>query len=245
MEASEGGDSRQGDDGVESLGGSAGANPAEHHWTARHLIVLGVVGMTLVLLILGAVRWEWYITEMAALFLSMGLVSAMVGGLGMQSAVTAFYHGAREMTSAAVLIGFARGVPLLAEEGRIIDTLLHAMASIGGDLPAVVSVQFMFLGQSVLNFFVPSGSGQAGLTLPVMVPLSDLLGITRQTCVLAFQLGDGISNLIIPTSGLLMALLGVCGIPFGRWARYIWPLVLALTVMGMLLLVPPVLFNWQ
>ncbi len=208
--------------------------------------VLGVMGGGLVLLVLGATRWGWYIAEMAALFLALGLAAALVGGLEAKKTIESFYDGARAMTLAAVLLGFARGLQVLAEEGRIIDTLLHAAAgTLDGWHPAV-SVEAMFLLQSAVNFLVPSGSGQAVLTMPVMAPLSDLVGITRQTAVLAYQLGDGITNLIVPTSGILMALLGVAGVGYDRWVRYIGPLVLWLSVAAMLLLLPPVLwFEWR
>jgi uncharacterized ion transporter superfamily protein YfcC len=143
------------------------------------------------------------------------------------------------------LIGFARSLLVVAEEGRIIDTLLHTVATWAEGYPAVVSVEIMFVAQTLVNLFVPSGSGQAALTMPIMSPLSDLLGITRQTAVLAFQFGDGITNLIIPTNGVIMALLGVAKVPYDRWVRFIAPLVLGLSVVAMLLLIPPaVMFAW-
>jgi uncharacterized ion transporter superfamily protein YfcC len=222
------------------------ADDLDEALTPRRVAVLGVLGLTLVILGLGATLWGWYIHEMAGLFLAMGLVTAVVAGLTLSQTVESFYQGARDMTVAAVLIGFARSLLVVAEEGQIIDTLLHAAASGAQDLPAIVSVQVMFLMQSLLNLFVPSGSGQAALTMPIMAPLSDLLGITRQTAVLAYQFGDGVTNLIIPTSGLLMAILGVAKVPYDRWVRFIWPLVAILTLLAMLLLIPPVTFlQWR
>jgi uncharacterized ion transporter superfamily protein YfcC len=210
--------------------------------TARHVAVLAVVTLTLITLIVGATQWGWYITEMAALFVAMGIVASIVHGLAPGDTVSAFYQGARDMIVAALLIGFARGLLVVAEEGRIIDTILHAIASGARDVSPAISVQIMFFAQTLLNFFVPSGSGQAALTMPVMAPLSDLLGISRQTAVLAYQFGDGISNLIIPTNGLLIALLGVARIPYPRWVQFVWSLVLILSLTAMLLLIPPVTF---
>jgi uncharacterized ion transporter superfamily protein YfcC len=214
--------------------------------TPRRAGVLVVLGLTLLILGLGATLWGWYIHEMAALFVAMGLTAAVVAGLSVGQSVEAFYQGAREMTVAAVLIGFARSLLVVAEEGQIIDTLLHAVASGAQNLPPVLSVEVMFLMQSLLNLFVPSGSGQAALTMPIMAPLSDLLGITRQTAVLAYQFGDGVTNLIIPTSGLLMAILGVAKVPYDRWVSFIWPLVAILALVAMILLIPPVTFmQWH
>jgi uncharacterized ion transporter superfamily protein YfcC len=214
--------------------------------TARRLGVLGVLGLTLVGLVVGATAWGWYIPEISGLFLAMGLLAAVVYRLQVGETVAAFYQGARDMTVAAVLIGFARSLLVVAEEGRIIDTLLHAVAAGSEGQSRVVSVELMLAAQTLLNLFVPSGSGQAALTMPIMTPLSDLLGITRQTAVLAYQFGDGVTNLIIPTSGLLMAILGVARVPYDRWVRFIWPLVLMLFLAAMLLLLPPVTFmDWR
>jgi uncharacterized ion transporter superfamily protein YfcC len=214
--------------------------------TGRRVAVLWVLGLTLVILLIGAMAWGWYIPQMAGLFVGMGLVAALVYRLRAGETVESFYQGARDMTVAAILIGFARSLLVVAEEGRIIDTLLHAVAVGAHNYPAAISVELMFVSQTFLNVLVPSGSGQAALTMPIMAPLSDLLGISRQTAVLAYQLGDGVTNLIIPTSGLLMAILGVAKVPYDRWVRYIWPLVLMLTLVSMLLLIPPVtVMNWR
>lgn len=231
--------------GAAGAAGAAARAVMDEPMTGRRWGVLGVLMMTLTGLVVGATLWGWYIPEMSGLFLAMGLVSAGVYGLRMGDTVAAFYQGARDMTVAAILIGFARSLLVVAEEGRIIDTLLHTVATWAEGYPAVVSVEIMFVAQTLVNFFVPSGSGQAALTMPIMAPLSDLLGITRQTAVLAFQFGDGITNLIIPTNGLMMALLGVAKVPYDRWVRFIAPLVLGLSVVAMLLLIPPaVMFAW-
>jgi uncharacterized ion transporter superfamily protein YfcC len=233
--------------GLEPAGEGGASNELEDlPLTGRRRGVLWVLGWTLLALLVGATAWGWYIPEMAGLFVGMGLMVALVYGLTAGETVEAFYQGARDMTVAAVLIGFARSLLVVAEEGRIIDTLLHAVAVGARDYPAVISVEIMFVAQSCLNVMVPSGSGQAALTMPIMAPLSDLLGISRQTAVLAYQLGDGVTNLIIPTSGLLMAILGVAKVPYDRWVRFIWPLVLLLTLLSMLLLIPPVTFmTWR
>ena len=127
----------------------------------------------------------------------------------------------------------------------MIDTILNGIATASEGLPQAITVEIMFLFQSCLNFFVPSGSGQAALTMPVMAPLSDLLGISRQTAVLAFQFGDGLSNMIIPTSGVTMGILAIAKIPYNIWVRWFLPLFLILCLVCALLLLPPLLlFSW-
>jgi uncharacterized ion transporter superfamily protein YfcC len=146
------------------------------------------------------------------------------------------------MLTAALVIAMAKGLIVIAEDGKIIDTLLHTIAGLSEGLPKPVTVEIMFVFQTLLNFFVPSGSGQAALTMPIMAPLSDLLGISRQTAVLAFQFGDGLSNLIIPTSGVTMGVLAIAKIPYNVWVKWFLPLFLILCAACMLMLLPPVLF---
>lgn len=208
----------------------------------RHVIVLFTLVAALIILVYGVTRLDWYIPEISALFFALGLAAAVAGGLGVRKTSDAFIKGAEEMVLAAIVIGFARGILVLAEDGQIIHTMLNFAASLADGLPAYISVQLMFILQSFLNFFVPSGSGQAALTMPIMAPLSDLLEISRQTAVLAFQLGDGISNLIIPTSGVVMAILAIAKIPYHIWFKWIWKLLLIFTIAAMLLLIPPVVF---
>ncbi len=208
-------------------------------WTLLFLLA------ALVLLVVGVGRWDWYINEIAALFIGLGLAAAIVSHLSLHEATEAFKDGARDMTVAALVIGLARGLLVIAEEGRIIDTILNGIAMASEGLPKAVTVEIMFLFQTCLNFFVPSGSGQAALTMPIMAPLSDLLGISRQTAVLAFQFGDGLSNLVIPTSGVTMGILAIAKIPYNIWLRWCLPLFLLLSLVCALLLLPPLfLFSW-
>jgi uncharacterized ion transporter superfamily protein YfcC len=214
--------------------------------TTRRIGVLLVVFATVVMLVIGATQLDWYIHEITALFAAMAIAAALLYRLKVSDTVDAFYQGAKDMIVAAILIGFARSLLVVAEDGKIIDTILHAIATGAGNLPDELSVQMMFIMQSGINILVPSGSGQAALTMPIMAPLSDLLGFTRQTAVLAYQFGDGITNLITPTSGLLMAILGVAKVPYDRWFRFILPLVILLSIVAMLLLLPPVTFmEWN
>jgi uncharacterized ion transporter superfamily protein YfcC len=145
------------------------------------------------------------------------------------------------MMTAAFVIGLTRGMLIIATDGKIIDSILAGIAGTMGQFPKVVSVQMMFLFQGFMNFFVPSGSGQAALTMPLMAPLADLIGITRQTAVLAFQLGDGLFTNIFPTSGVTMGVLAIAKIPYDKWVRFMLPLSVIFLILGCLLLIPPVL----
>jgi uncharacterized ion transporter superfamily protein YfcC len=207
--------------------------------TRQHLGALAVFFAGLGVLVWGVLEQGWYIVEIAALFIGLGILIGIVGGLKPSGISGAFMEGARDLVATAVIIGLARGILVVMEEGQIIDPILHALSGVIGEFGPVVAAQSMFGVQTAINFFVPSGSGQAALTMPLMAPLADLLGLSRQTAVLAFQLGDGFTNLIIPTSAVLMGCLSLAGVPWPRWARWMLPLQLMLFALGLLVLVPP------
>jgi uncharacterized ion transporter superfamily protein YfcC len=216
---------------------SAIVNLEEHPLTARRLGVLALFLAGLVVLVIGVTRWDWYIEEIAALFLGIGFAAAVFGGLGPNAAARAFAGGTREMVGAAILIGLSKSILLVMEQGRIVDTVLHTLSQAADGLPTVVSVQVMLAAQFGLNFLVPSGSGQAALTMPIMAPLADLLHIPRQAAVVAYQLGDGLCNFVTPTSGILMGILGIAGISFGAWLRWIARLMALLLAAAVIFLI--------
>jgi len=209
--------------------------------TLKRKLVLVIFFSSIVMLIVGVNLWDWYINEIAGLFVAMGLITALVYQLNPNKAVGAFLDGARDMMTAAFVIGLTRGMLIIATDGKIIDTILAGIAGTMDIFPKVVSVQMMFVFQGFMNFFVPSGSGQAALTMPLMAPLADLIGITRQTAVLAFQLGDGLFTNIFPTSGVTMGVLAIANIPYDKWIKFMLPLSVIFLILGCLLLVPPVL----
>ena len=212
----------------------------------RRSIILFVFTVAIGLLIYGVNIWAWYINEIAGLFLGLGLLTALIYGLSTRDTSEAFVHGAKDMLTAALVIAFARGLLVLAEDAKMIDTILNTVANGAENLPAAANIQVIFFFQSFLNFFIPSGSGQAALTMPIMAPLSDLLGITRQTAILAYQFGDGLSNLILPTSGVTMGVLEIAKIPYDKWFKWCFPLILILSIVAMLLLLPPtIFFEWS
>lgn len=173
----------------------------------------------------------------------MGIVVGLIGvvfklnGMTANKVASSFKQGAATMVEPAVLVGCASGILILLGGGdatapSVLNTVLNSAGQFIGQLPAVFSAWFMLLFQSVFNFFVTSGSGQAALTMPLMAPLADIVGVTRQTAVLAFQLGDGFTNVLVPTSASLMATLGVCRVDWGDWLKFIWRFMLALFVVS-------------
>ena len=212
-------------------------------FTGSRKAIITLFMLSLVLLIYGVKVWDWYIEEIAGLFLALGILSALLGKLKASETSASFLKGSSDMLGAALVIALSRAVLVVAEEGKIIDTVLHSVAQLTEGLPGYLAVQTMFLIQGGINFFIPSGSGQAALTMPVMAPLSDLLGVHRQTAVLAYQLGDGLFNLIIPTSGVTMGILNIAGIPFSVWLKWCGKLVLILMLVSMLMLAIAELFQ--
>lgn len=210
----------------------------------RHRWTLITFAFSMGLLVFGVLVWKWYIEEIAALFLGAGILIGIVGGLKGNQISNAFFEGARQLVNTALIIALARGILIIARDGKIIDTVLNALSSLISGLHPIFASWAMFLVQTVINFFVPSGSGQAALTMPVMAPLSDLLGVSRQWAVLAFQFGDGFTNLIIPTSAVLMGILAVAKVDWRVWARWMVPLQLILVLTGFLLLIPPYFIGW-
>jgi uncharacterized ion transporter superfamily protein YfcC len=214
-------------------------------FTPRHGIALGALGLTVVAMVYGVVARGWYITELGGLFLAMGLTCGVIGGMGPDALAKAFVAGVKDMAPAALVVGFAGGILVVLEHGNVMDTILHGMSSITSRLPPILAADFMYAAQMGLNFFIPSGSTKAALTMPIMAPLADLSGITRQTAVLAYQFGDGFTNMIIPTSGVTVGTLAMARIPFAKWARWHLPMQLVFFLLALGLLVWPVLSGWE
>jgi uncharacterized ion transporter superfamily protein YfcC len=210
----------------------------------RHKIVMAAFITGLMVLAWGVLRYGWFIEELAAVFMITGLVIAFAGRLTIEETSNAFVNGAKDLVGTALIIAFARGILIISVEGRIIDTILYSLSSVVNEFHPIVASQMMFVVQSFMNFFVPSGSGQAALTMPIMAPLGDLVGVSRQTAVLSFQFGDGFTNMIIPTSAVTMGVLALADISWQKWAKWILPLQIILFLIGLLLLVPPFFMNW-
>ena len=194
-------------------------------------------------MVYGILKYKWYINEIGGVFLAMGILAGIVGGLKGDEFGKAFVEGAKDMVNACLIIGTARAILIVATDGRIMDTILAGLAGAISHFSPVVSAQIMFVSQCVINFFVHSGTAQAALTIPIMAPLGDLVGITRQTSVFAFQLAEYI-NPVLPTSGVTMGVLGLAGLRWEKWAKWLVPLLVLWVLFAALALIPPVLMKW-
>ncbi|WP_340296924.1 YfcC family protein [Staphylococcus coagulans] len=190
------------------------------------LFIVGAIGLN----IFGIFKFGWTFNEMSANFLLAGLLAGFVAGLGFNGTFDALLEGMKNVLFGAMIVGFAKGIIVILENGKIIDTIVYFMSSMLEGLPPVVTIIGMFIFQFSLNFFIPSGSGQALTTMPLLVPISDLLEVNRQITVLAFQYGDAISNSLFPTSAVLMGALAVANISYTQWIKFVWKLILAWVV---------------
>jgi len=202
--------------------------------------ILNLLGMTILFLIIGVMGYQWYIMEIATLFFAMGLFAGVALGKSPNEITKLFLEGAKDIMSAALVVGLAGGIIVILEDGKVIDTILYSMASTMKGVGEMASVGIMYFIQTGINLFMPSGSAKAALTMPIMAPFSDLIGVSRQATVMAYQFGDGFTNMITPTSGVLIAVLGVARIPYEKWVRWVWPLMVILILLGLLLLIPTV-----
>ncbi len=212
---------------------------------SKRLMVLLATLTALVVIVFGIAKFHWYFIELGAVFFILALVATIVSGQKLDDAAKIFSIGASELTGTALLIGFARSIELLLSEGQVLHTVVNGLAQPLTYLGAELSAVGMLLIQSLLNFFIPSGSGQAYVTMPIMAPIADIVGVSRQVAVLAYQMGDGLMNMIVPTNAVLMGILGVSGIPYNRWFRFIAPLMIKLLIAGSLSVVIAVLINYQ
>ncbi len=214
----------------------------EFTWNHKAVLILFLLSM--VFLVVGILQFHWYITEIAALFLGLGIVSGFVGKMHINTMADSFKEGAKDMMGVALIIGTARGILVIAENGMILDSFLYAIAEQISHFHPVIASQAMFVSHGIINFFIHSGSGQAALTMPIMAPLADLVGVSRQTAVLAFQFGDGWINPILPTSGVTMGVLGLAQIPYEKWFKWMLPLQVYYFILALVLLIPPFFINY-
>lgn len=210
----------------------------------KHKIVLITFALSLIMLVVGVVELNWFIEEIAAMFFVMGLLVGIIGRLKSDEIVKGFIEGAKDLVGTAFIIALARATLVISRDGQIIDTILYGLAPFIESSSPIFASQKMFVVQAIINFFVHSGSGQAALTMPIMAPLSDLAGVTRQTAILAFQFGE-YTNIIIPTSAVTMGALAMARISWEKWAKWALPLMILLFILGFILLIPPNLMSWH
>jgi uncharacterized ion transporter superfamily protein YfcC len=194
----------------------------------------------MIYLVIGVLGYQWYIMEIAALFFAMGLVTGFAASKKPGEITRLFVEGVRDIVSASLVVGFAGGIIAILTDGQIIDTVLNSLSGALHGASKMSSITIMYLFQSLLNLIITSGSAKAALTIPIMAEFSDIVGLTRQATIMAFQLGAGFTDMIAPTSGVLMGVLGMARIPYIKWLKWVMPILLILILIGFLLLIPTV-----
>jgi len=217
--------------------------PEDVAFTWPRKLILSVFVGGIVFFVYGAQNWGWYILELNTIFLAIGALTALIARMDPNDAGKVFVGGAAEMTAAALLIGFARAIEVVLTDGMIIDTIINAIASLLDGLGPDMAALGMLGVQTITNFFIPSGSGQAFVTMPIMSPLADLTGVSQQTAVLAYQFGDGFTNMVVPTSALVIGTLALGKIPYVQWVKFVTPLLIKLFAFAAVALVFSVHFG--
>ncbi len=217
-------------------------------WAAKRSLSafnLHILLFTILYLVTGVLGYGWYIMEISALFLVMGICSGLAAGKGLDKVMQLFLEGVKDILAPAMVIGLASGIIFILQEGKVIDTILYGVSKTMAQTGEVGSVGVMYVFQTLLNLVMPSGSAKAALTMPIMGQFADLIHLSRQTAVLAFQFGDGFTNMITPTSGVLLGVLGVAKIPYTLWFKWIWKFILFLIVVGFLLMLPTLFYSFN
>ena len=217
---------------------------APQQMSAAQKIILLILFATIVLLVVGVTLWGWYMAEISGLFLAMGIVSGIVAGYDSGRISSEMIAGAKDILSSALVVGLASGIIVILQEGRIIDSILNSLQAALNNAGGEWSLSAMYGIQALINTIIPSATAKAAITIPIMAPFSDMVGVSRQAMVLAFQFGDGFTNMITPTSGVLIASLSMARITYSEWVRKIWRPVLALMVIGLLLLLGTLLITF-
>ena len=218
--------------------------PCPQPMSAAQKIILLILFASIVLLVVGVTLWGWYMAEISGLFLAMGIVSGIVAGYDSGRISSEMIAGAKDILSSALVVGLASGIIVILQEGRIIDSILNSLQAALNNAGGEWSLSAMYGIQALINTIIPSATAKAAITIPIMAPFSDMVGVSRQAMVLAFQFGDGFTNMITPTSGVLIASLSMARITYSDWVRKIWRPVLALMVIGLLLLLGTLLITF-
>jgi uncharacterized ion transporter superfamily protein YfcC len=217
--------------------GTGFERPDDIHLTRSRIAILLVFLIGLVAFVYGAANLHWYISELNAVFLAIGLIAALIARIPAGETSQAFLEGAAKMAAPALIVGFARTIAIVLSDGQIIDTIVHSIAGLLEGMPPDVSAVGMLVVQSITNFFIPSGSGQAFVTMPIMSPLATLTDVPQQTAVLAYQFGDGLTNMIIPTNALVVGALALGRVPYAAWVKFIAPLLAKLLMLAVVFMV--------
>lgn len=210
----------------------------------HHYLVLAVVAGCFMLIIYGGAKLGWKTNQNAAIFIWMAILGGLAGKMGPSRISKEFIKGARKLVFGAMVIGIARSISIIMAEGNVLDTVVRSMSSVLMLLPSFLRPIGMFISQIIINCFIVSGSGQAAVTVPIMIPVADIVGVTRQTAILAFNFGDGFSNYILPTSSALMGMLAISNIPYDKWMKYFIKLFLIIVATGSTILLGAYFMNY-
>jgi len=208
-----------------------------------HFFILSLLIFTIAFLMIGVLGYEWYVMEISTLFLVLGLVSGIAINKSASEITKLFIEGVKDFLSAALVVGLAGGIIIILTDGKIIDTIMYTLSQSMSGMGKIASVEIMYGIQTLMNLIITSASAKAALTMPIMAPFSDMIDVSRQATVLAFQFGDGFTNMITPASGVLIAVLGIARIPYDKWFKWMTPLLIILLFLGFLLLIPTVTMN--
>lgn len=230
--------------GIDTSGFQLSKPLAEYRMTGNNWLVLLVFIGGMFMMLYGVFTWHWYINEISAIFLMISIAAGIVSGQSGRTISETALKSVAVVAPGAFMVGFATSIKVAMEMGNISDTIAFSLSEGLKELPLYASAIAMSGSQCVINFFIPSGSGQALATLPIMIPVGDVLGLTRQTTILAYQIGDGVTNLFNPTLGGLIAMLAMCRIPFDRWLKFILPIVGVVLLMAWITLMVAVAVNW-
>jgi uncharacterized ion transporter superfamily protein YfcC len=190
--------------------------------------------------VVGVLGFDWYLEEIAALFLAMGIATGFAIGQNTTELTKSFTTGVKDIVSASLVVGFAGGIIAILNNGQIIDTILNSLSSSLENSGQFSAISIMYVFQSALNLIITSGSAKAALTIPIMTDFSDIIGLSRQAMITAFQFGAGFTDMIAPTSGVLIGVLGIARIPYAKWVKFIIPFLIFIAIIGWLLLIPTV-----
>ncbi|MEC1289203.1 YfcC family protein [Bacillus mojavensis] len=213
-------------------------------FTVRHKLILGVAGLSLIGFLYGALKLGWSDSQMAATFIFISVLAGFIGGLAANDIAKTFITGCQSLVYGALIVGMARSISVILENGKLLDTVVNALASVLDGFSPMAGAIGMYIASALLHFLISSGSGEAVVFIPILAPLADLMGITRQVAVEAVMLGEGVVNCVNPTSGVLMAVLAASGIPYVKWLRFMLPLALIWFLIGLVFICIGVLINW-
>jgi len=233
-----------GDD-LDTQGFSLSKNLEEYSMSLDNWLVAIVFIAGMVYMLFGIFNYGWYLQEIAAVFVMIALGAGIVARMKPREISETSLKSISVVAPGAFMVGYATTIKVILEMGQVSDSIAYQLSSVLTSLPIYGSAIVMSLAQCVMNLFIPSGSGQALATLPIMIPVGDLVGLTRQTTILAFQIGDGVTNLINPTLGGLIAMLSLSRVPFDRWLRFITPLMLAILLMCWVFLMLAIAIQWS